>query len=237
MELSPVEFVDAIDDENALGGIDKVRQAFDSIYDSMEQKYTADLAEEYGRIDSPYARQLVFAMSIPSGLIRADEPVAIKAIAKDSDNSFGRDEITIFAIADETYPEIAITRPETGFGPPEAPDFTLGFRTCDSPPQITWIRILDSRGFNLGDTLSEITEGRQIVVNIVASDPEVGVEAAGLYQSVGGTSYTASGRDETAPFQFHLTVPLGHGETLSFKADAEERTPTGILPRCPPREI
>ena len=43
------------------------------------------------------------------------------------------------------------------------------------PPQIKKIQFLDSKGYSLGDALTEMTEGRGIVVNVIAADPEVGV--------------------------------------------------------------
>jgi len=87
--------------------------------------------------------------------------------------------------------------------------------------------ILDSRGFNLGDARADITEGRGIIVNVIATDREVGVDSARLYRALGSTvqdsDYKLVSQDEAAPFQFHVTVPVGHvGEVLSFRADAKD---------------
>ncbi|MCK5020959.1 MAG: hypothetical protein KAS32_28350, partial [Candidatus Peribacteraceae bacterium] len=94
----------------------------------------------------------------------------------------------------------------------------------NQPPEVRKIQILDFRGYNLGDTLAEITEGRGIVVNVIASDREVGVDAVRLYQAVGSAEtliYEKEGQDEAAPFQFHVKVPAGRvGELISFKAEA-----------------
>ena len=98
---------------------------------------------------------------------------------------------------------------------------------ANQPPSVKQIQILDFRGFNLGDALTEITEGRGIVVHVIASDPEVGVDSVRLYRALGSavddTAYERIGQDEAAPFQFHITVPVGQvGEQLSFKADAKD---------------
>ena len=95
----------------------------------------------------------------------------------------------------------------------------------NQPPQVEQIQILDSRGFNLGQGLAQITEGRGIVVHVIASDREAGVDAVSLYRAVGGENddveYEKVGRDEAAPFQFHITVPVGRvGQTIRFKAEA-----------------
>jgi hypothetical protein len=92
----------------------------------------------------------------------------------------------------------------------------------NQPPQVEQIQILDARGFNLGDGLTQITEGRGIVVHVLASDREVGVDAVSVYQALGDDAeYEKIGRDEAAPFQFHVTVPVGRvGQVLSFKAEA-----------------
>lgn len=103
-------------------------------------------------------------------------------------------------------------------------EFTL---VENAPPAIQEIQILDDRGFNLGPTFTEIAAGRQIIVNVVASDAEAGVDAVRLYSAVApaGTepAFAFVGQDQAAPFQFHLTVPAGQaGKQLHLKADATD---------------
>jgi len=123
---------DAIDRKNAIGGYGAVVQAFGAMYDAIEQNYTVELAEEYGNLGSPYAKQLAYTMAVPAGLIRFNEPVTLMARVRDSDNAVNRHEITFLGAADEINPEVAITRPQPGYGPVEASDFTLGFRAYDN---------------------------------------------------------------------------------------------------------
>jgi len=122
----------AIDQKNAIGGYGAVVQAFAAMYDAIEQNYTVELADEYGSLKSPYAKQLAYTMAVPAGLIRFNEPVTLTAQVRDSDNAVGRHEITFLGAADEINPEVAITRPKPGYGPVEASDFTLGFRAYDN---------------------------------------------------------------------------------------------------------
>ena len=97
----------------------------------------------------------------------------------------------------------------------------------NQPPQVDKIQVLDFRGYNMGDTLQEVTEGRGIVVTAIASDPEAGVDGVTFYQAVGeiddATVYEVVGQDNAAPFQYHLTVPLGRvGQSISFRAVAKD---------------
>jgi len=97
----------------------------------------------------------------------------------------------------------------------------------NQPPEVTDMQVLDSRGFNLGSSVAEITEGRGIVVNVVARDLEVGVDAVRLFIALGDDvpidSFTLQGEDVAAPFQFHYTVPAGRvGEALRFWAEATD---------------
>lgn len=94
----------------------------------------------------------------------------------------------------------------------------------NTPPLIKSIQILDNRGFNMGDTLNTITEARSIIVNVIASDKESGVQKVRLFQSLGDQdNYSTVGSDEAAPFQFHLKIPVGHcNEQIHFKAEATD---------------
>ncbi|MBA3980014.1 MAG: hypothetical protein C0462_05360, partial [Alcanivorax sp.] len=94
----------------------------------------------------------------------------------------------------------------------------------NQPPEVTAINILDSRGFSLGSAVSEITEGRRIIVAVEAEDLESGVERVTLYRALGeGGALTEVGTDVSAPFQFNVNVPLGRvGDTLVFRAIAED---------------
>ncbi|MEJ2592879.1 MAG: Ig-like domain-containing protein, partial [Candidatus Thiodiazotropha sp.] len=97
----------------------------------------------------------------------------------------------------------------------------------NQPPEVNDIRLLDSRGFSMGD-ISEITEGRGIVVNVVASDPEVGVDATTLYYAIGppgdpSPDFVLAGEDAAAPFQFHIEIPVGKvGQVIRFRAMARD---------------
>ena len=121
-------------------------------------------------------------------------------------------------------------------------EFTL---VENAPPVVEEIQILDHRGFNLGAALAEIAEGRQIIVNIVASDAEAGVDAVRLYSAVtpAGTdpAFEFIGQDQAAPFQFHLTVPAGQaGRLLHFKAaatDVDGNDSQGVFQRVPALNI
>ncbi|MCG8470512.1 MAG: Ig-like domain-containing protein, partial [Desulfobacterales bacterium] len=91
----------------------------------------------------------------------------------------------------------------------------------NTPPSISAIQLLDARGYNLGDLVSEITEGREVVVNVLATDPEAGIDTIRLYQSLGEAKWASVGSDTAAPFQFHIKVPTGLvGDSLKFCAEA-----------------
>jgi hypothetical protein len=93
----------------------------------------------------------------------------------------------------------------------------------NSAPQVTGIRLLDQRGDNLG-AIAEITEGRQYVVSVTASDPEVGVDQVTLYRAIGegdDLEYQPLRTDSAAPFQFHDTAPIGEiGTIIGYRAKA-----------------
>ncbi|MFC1748126.1 Ig-like domain-containing protein, partial [Pseudomonadota bacterium] len=115
-----------------LGGSGVIEQAFASIYDDIEQNYSVDIANEVARRSSRFAMETGYVMQVPSGLVRANEPVTITALIRDSDNAVARHEVTFLAAADEINPEVAITKPEIGYGPTESSDFTLGYRGYDN---------------------------------------------------------------------------------------------------------
>lgn len=111
-----------------------------------------------------------------------------------------------------------------GAGNPAAVDRSVVLMR-NTPPSVQALQILDSRGYNLGNTMTEITEGREIVVNVIATDPEAGIDTVRLYrylgESGGSGNETLVGTDTAAPFQFHLRVPEGVTDSeLCFKAQA-----------------
>ncbi|HEY9199158.1 MAG TPA: Ig-like domain-containing protein, partial [Gammaproteobacteria bacterium] len=160
------------DDE--LGGPGAIQQAYASIYDDMEQNYSVETADEYARSDSPFALQSGYILQVPSGLIRENETVTLTAIIRDSDNAVARHEITFQAAADEINPEVAITRPAIGYGPPENSDFTLGFRGYDNV-KVTSLELYTAYGVRREDgsyTLSEFGAPRAVVTGIADRDHE-----------------------------------------------------------------
>ena len=89
-------------------------------------------------------------------------------------------------------------------------------------PEINAIKLLDARGFAMGE-VSELTEGRGVVIQVQASDPEVGVDSASLFYSIGPVdatpAYQPLGEDSAAPYQFHFKVPNGRVDlVLRFRA-------------------
>ncbi len=92
----------------------------------------------------------------------------------------------------------------------------------NNPPQITKIQILDSKGFNLGAMVTQLAEGRQIILDPVASDFETGIDMIRMFYKIEGTEEIRQiGVDEAAPFQFHFKIPSGNvGNKLIFMAKA-----------------
>ncbi|MGH8373185.1 MAG: Ig-like domain-containing protein, partial [Gammaproteobacteria bacterium] len=115
-----------------IGGAGAIQQGFAAMYDDIEKTYGVDMANSYGRADSPYAVQEGFILAVPAGLVRYGEPLKLTAVVHDADGSVGRHEITIDVAQDTINPVVAITRPDPGFGPTEASDFTLGFEGYDN---------------------------------------------------------------------------------------------------------
>ena len=96
----------------------------------------------------------------------------------------------------------------------------------NQPPEVNAIKLLDARGFAMGE-VTELTEGRGIVVQVQASDAEVGVDAAALYYSIGAAGaepkFQALGEDSAAPYQFHFKVPTGRvDQVLRLRAKARD---------------
>ena len=93
------------------------------------------------------------------------------------------------------------------------------------PPEVFGMNLLDRRGYNLG-SVESVTEARGVVVQVLANDPESGVNSATLYGAVAATEEEAVfeqiGRDLTAPFQFHIEVPRRVGERMFFRASATD---------------
>jgi len=115
-----------------IGGAGIVSQAFDSMYDDIEQNYSVDLANDFGQVDSPYALKTGFFMEVPAGLIKQGEPVIISAIIRDSDNAVARHEVEIVVAPDDINPEIIISNPAAGFGPQEFSNFTVNYSAFDN---------------------------------------------------------------------------------------------------------
>ncbi|RFA32307.1 hypothetical protein CAL65_20005 [Alkalilimnicola ehrlichii] len=130
--LSRAESRTAILRAEEVGGEGVIEQAFASIYDEIESRYSIALANEHGRRNSPNADMRTLIMAVPSGMVRYNEELTLTAVMRDSDGAVGRHEISINVAADEIRPEVIITRPEPGYGPTEASDFTLGFRAYDN---------------------------------------------------------------------------------------------------------
>ncbi|MCG8590275.1 MAG: IPT/TIG domain-containing protein, partial [Proteobacteria bacterium] len=96
----------------------------------------------------------------------------------------------------------------------------------NAPPTVADIQILDNRGFLLGAGIAEVTEGRNVLVNVVATDPEVGVASVRLFRADNPTDTTVFQlvrEDVAAPFQFAVQVPLGRvGDVIAFRAIATD---------------
>ena len=80
-----------------IGGTGIISPAFASIYDDIEQNYSVDFANDYGRVNSPFSIRKGCYMQVPAGLIKLNEPVTISAIIRDSDNAVARHDIEIQA--------------------------------------------------------------------------------------------------------------------------------------------
>lgn len=96
----------------------------------------------------------------------------------------------------------------------------------NAPPTVNSIRILDRKGNLLVDQ-SSVTQGREILVEVIASDDEAGVEMASLYQAVdvgsgNADNYQLHSQDGASPFQFVLRAPQQVGAQVKLKAKATD---------------
>ena len=94
-------------------------------------------------------------------------------------------------------------------------------------PEVTELQVLDARGFNLGQALSSVTEGRGIVVNVVASDREEGVDSVRLYRAL-----NASGQGRASASWSARTWPRRSSST-SRSRRPRRRVPAASAPRRP----
>ena len=122
----------SVDGADSTAGEAIVEQKFASMYDSLESTYSVAIAELYGSKDSPFARRTGATISVPSGLLDANEPVILTAEIVDSDGAVGRTEVSFLAAPDDILPEVAISAPASDFGAVEGSDFTLAFRAYDN---------------------------------------------------------------------------------------------------------
>ena len=83
-------------------------------------------------------------------------------------------------------------------------------------PEVNAIKLLDARGFAMGP-VTEITEGRGLVVQVQASDPEVGVQNASLFYSIGPAD----------------AQPVFHQALLAGMAGQRQRI-ASLIQRAPP---
>jgi len=116
----------------SVGGAGAIEQAFASMYDSIERRYSVDLARAYGKRESPHAVHASGRLNVPSGLIRSIEPVTVRVVLRDSDNAQAQHSVTFHAVSDIINPEIGVTAPDLGFAAHEASDFTTTFRAFDN---------------------------------------------------------------------------------------------------------
>ena len=124
--------LDVNQDAGIIGGRQNIEDGFSRIRQDIHDRFSAALAEAYGRSDSPYAVQKAFVMAVPAGFVREGETVRLTARIKDSSGAVGKDAISFIAQKDEQPPEVAVTRPAIGYGPIEGTHFTLGFRAYDN---------------------------------------------------------------------------------------------------------
>ncbi|WP_443190685.1 Ig-like domain-containing protein [Pseudomonas indica] len=130
----------------AAGGDKVVEAAFLSIHDSFAANYDADIAADFGRMESPYALQRTFVLEVPQGLIRYNEKLKLTAQITDSDGAVGLFHREFNVAADTIAPKAAITRPGIGFGAIEDSDFTVGVQALDN---VKVNRITVSRAYSV----------------------------------------------------------------------------------------
>ncbi|HEY3484817.1 MAG TPA: Ig-like domain-containing protein, partial [Ilumatobacteraceae bacterium] len=107
-------------------------QAFDSMYDSIEERYGPTMANLYGRRESPFAGETFFVANVPSGLIRFNEPVLIEVEIRDAQGAVGKHELTYLAAADEINPELVLFGPTVEDGVHEGMVTTARFKAFDN---------------------------------------------------------------------------------------------------------
>ncbi|KPA12609.1 Cell surface receptor IPT/TIG domain protein, partial [Candidatus Magnetomorum sp. HK-1] len=150
------------------------QQAFESIYDSIEFRYNESFAKEFGTTESPYTFIKEFVMEMPEGFIKNNQTITLTASIGDIDQAVGNHQLTFIGTADEIKPEIAITRPAIGFGPPENSFFTLGFRAYDNV-KVDQLFVFTSYGTRLPDSTyqrSEYGAPVRTIEHIAAQDEE-----------------------------------------------------------------
>ena len=95
----------------------------------------------------------------------------------------------------------------------------------NAPPEVTRMQLLDKRGFSLGE-VNEITEAREFIVNVLASDAEVGVDSVTLYQALNpenDSDYRKVLEDVQVPFHFNMNSNAGQvGDVISYRAIARD---------------
>ena len=132
-------------DVEAAGGTAVIEQAFDEIYDSLEKKYSVQVADEIGSASSEHAQQANFVFAVPSSLIKQDQFIELTAQIDDSEGVRGRDSVSFIGAADTINPEVAVVNPGIGFGPTENTDFTVDFRGYDNT-KVTQLQLFSTYG-------------------------------------------------------------------------------------------
>ncbi|WP_215426482.1 Ig-like domain-containing protein [Agarivorans albus] len=95
-------------------------------------------------------------------------------------------------------------------------------------PVVNDISFLNSLGHVIAIDGATVTEGRDLVVSVTASDLESGINRVSLYQAVdfdtlANANFQKIGSDGLAPYQFDIAVPQGMaGRKIAFRAIAED---------------
>src|SRR5262249_27993632 len=91
-----------------------------------------------------------FVFEVPAGLIRSDEPLELTAVVRDADGASGRHTIQLVGARDDILPDVAVTQPAVGFGPPEGSVFSLGYRAFDNV-KVEQVELFTALGVRLAD--------------------------------------------------------------------------------------